>query len=80
MFSMCLGKNGGFIQMGGFNSENHLEPVNWVKMSSSAGHNFKFELHSVAFNSHKISGSQKWSVAFVDSGTTFAYLPPLMWD
>ena len=29
---------------------------------------------------HRIAGSGAWNTGFVDSGTTFTYLPPRMWD
>ena len=27
-----------------------------------------------------ITGSDQWSTGFIDSGTTFTYVPPAMWD
>jgi hypothetical protein len=32
MFSICLGKNGGFFDVGGFNTEKHLQDVMWFEM------------------------------------------------
>ena len=80
MFSMCLGKNGGFMQIGGFNTDQHLEEVKWFKMKQSTGTSYKFKISGVAINKHLIDGSSDWSTGFVDSGTTFTYLPPKMWD
>ena len=31
-------------------------------------------------NGHMMKGSSDWSTAFVDSGTTFTYVPAKMWD
>jgi hypothetical protein len=31
MFTICLGKNGGFFDVGGFNTEKHLQEVMWFK-------------------------------------------------
>ena len=31
-------------------------------------------------NQHFIDGSEAWNYGFIDSGTTFSYLPPKMWD
>lgn len=32
MFSICLGKNGGYSQIGGFDGQGHLEKVTWIPM------------------------------------------------
>jgi hypothetical protein len=32
MFSLCLGKNGGYFQIGGYDGTNHLEDVEWVPL------------------------------------------------
>jgi hypothetical protein len=32
MFSLCLGKNGGYFQMGGYNGDNHTSVVQWVPL------------------------------------------------
>lgn len=37
---------------------------------------FKVDVHGVAMNNHIMNGSTKFSVAFIDSGTTFSYFPP----
>ena len=31
-------------------------------------------------NNHPIKGSHNWDIGFLDSGTTFSYLPHDMWD
>ena len=31
-------------------------------------------------NDHTIAGSDSWTEGFVDSGTTFTYVPSKMWD
>jgi len=79
MFTICLGKNGGFFQIGGYNAEKYLEPLSWNKMLAG-NHNYKFEIKKTWINNHSISHSESWSVAFLDTGTTFSYLPSDMWD
>ena len=36
---------------------------------------YKFTLEGLSFNNHKIAGSEEFSIATVDSGTTFTYIP-----
>jgi len=80
MFTICLGKNGGFFDVGGFNTEKHLEEVMWFKMMGSYGSNYKLKISGVSVGDHFIDGSEAWNNGFIDSGTTFSYLPPKMWD
>jgi hypothetical protein len=51
----------------------------WFKHSST-GNTYKFRLSSVSMNGHMLAGSSDWTTAFVDSGTTFTYVPPNMWN
>lgn len=32
MFTLCLGKNGGYFQIGGYDSTNHLEDIQWAPL------------------------------------------------
>lgn len=80
MFNICLGKNGGFFQFGGYQQELLLEDVRWIKMAYPSGSSYKFNVNGVSVNKHMIKGSQKWSIGFVDSGTTFSYFPTEMFN
>ena len=80
MFNICLGKNGGYFQVGGYNRKNHTEPIKWFSMIDKEGSNYKFKLTGTSINRHPISGSNRWNVGFIDSGTTFTYIPTEMWD
>ena len=80
MFNLCLGKNGGYFQVGGYNEDNHLEPVQWFNMIRTTGTSYRFNIEGVSMNNHPIKGSHNWDVGFLDSGTTFSYLPHDMWD
>ena len=80
MFNLCLGTNGGYFQIGGFNEDNHLEPVQWFNMIRTTGTSYRFNIEGVSMNNHPLKGSHNWDVGFLDSGTTFSYLPHDMWD
>lgn len=81
MFSLCLGKNGGIFGIGGFNSDKHLEPVKWVNIHSNyQAQSYKFDIMGVSVNGHPIKGSHRFSSGFIDSGTTFSYLPSPLYD
>jgi hypothetical protein len=73
MFSLCMGKNGGYLQLGGFDSTGHLEPVQWTNLKQSQ--NYLVTLHGLSMNDHFIEGSEVYTEGFIDSGTTFTYLP-----
>ena len=49
-------------------------------MTTTSGTSYKFNIKGVAMGNHPIKGSEAWSVGFLDSGTTFSYLPTDMWD
>lgn len=80
MFSLCLGKNGGYFGIGGFNDTHHLTETKWFAMYDRVTTNYKFKLTGVSMNNHAIGGSNKWHLGFVDSGTTFSYFPSDLWD
>lgn len=80
MFNICLGRNGGYFQIGGFNTDHHLEPVKWFNMRKNSGSSYTFALQSAAMGNIPFKNSESWNVAFVDSGTTFSYIPTSMWD
>jgi hypothetical protein len=79
MFNLCLGKNGGYFQIGGYNTAKHLEPVMWFDMQHPSGI-YDFKLSGVSLGNKRLEGSDKWTVAFVDSGTTSTYMPIKMWN
>lgn len=66
--------------IGGYNTDNHLEPVKWLAMLDQTTTNYKFSLSGISMNNHALQGSTKWRIGFVDSGTTFSYLPKDLWD
>ena len=75
MFCMCLGKNGGYLQLGGYDKQGFMEDdVTWVNMIRGS-EDFKIAVHGIRMNDHFIDGSDRWKVGFVDSGTTFVYVP-----
>ena len=78
MFSICLGKNGGYTQIGGYDCQGHLENVTWVSMLPT--NDFKVNIAGVNMNERFIEGSDQFKVGFIDTGTTFAYLPGSLFD
>lgn len=81
MFSLCLGKNGGYFKIGGYDTEFHLEPIKWMAIDNKyQKSNYKFNIIGVSVNGHPISNSNRFSIGFVDSGTTFSYLPAELYD
>lgn len=74
MFSLCLGKNGGYFQIGGYDGTNHIaNEITWIPTWET--HDYKFSLYGISFNNHLMSGSEAFNVGVVDSGTTFTYVP-----
>jgi hypothetical protein len=71
---MCLGKNGGYLQIGGFDGKGHLDKdIQWTRLKDS--HNFLVSLHGISMNDHLMQGSDLYTEGFIDSGSTFAYFP-----
>jgi len=79
MFTLCLGKNGGSFGIGGYNTDSHLDSISWFPMQHT-GNGYRFKLTGVAVNEHPMAGSSAYNIGFVDSGTTFSYLPHGLWD
>ena len=75
MFSMCLGKNGGYFQIGGYDKTGHIDnqDVTWLKMTQKNA-DYKVPFHGIKMNNHLMSETSSQTVAFVDSGTTFTYV------
>lgn len=79
MFNICMGKNGGYFQIGGYNTDKHLESVKWVNMTRDSLTTYHFPLAGVAMLNESMQNSEIYSRGFIDSGTTFSYLPVGMW-
>ena len=81
---MCLGVNGGYFQIGGYNSDHFKGKMHHVPLLRSgpggSSVNYLIKLFGVSINDHRIGGSGAITQAFVDSGTTFSYFPRKMWD
>jgi hypothetical protein len=74
MFSLCLGKNGGYFQIGGYDGSNHIgKNITWI--NSWETHAYKFNLLGVSMNNHLMAESEEFYIGVVDSGTTFTYVP-----
>ena len=55
MFSICLGKNGGYSQIGGYDGQGHLEDLQWSRLQR--GNQFRVSLQGISMNDHLMSGS-----------------------
>ena len=79
LFSLCMGKNGGYLQMGGYDGHNHLDKsIQWASLLQTTS--YKVQLTGISMNNHLIAGSEHVSVGFLDSGTTFTYMPSKLWN
>lgn len=79
MFSLCLGKDGGYFQIGGFDGQSHLEDeLTWIRMRDTPS--FQVNINSISMNDHKIHQAQDIKFGFIDSGTTFSYLPTSLFN
>jgi hypothetical protein len=43
-------------------------------------HQYRITLHGVSMNDHMMKGTEQFSSGFIDSGTTFAYLPSKVYN
>jgi len=72
-FTLCFGHNGGRFIVGGYDDSLKVNPedeVQWTSLIKSR--HFKIELRKYKVGNIVMPSSPK--VAFVDSGTTFAYM------
>ena len=79
-FGICLGKDGGYFQVGGYDKQGFLEDdVSWVPILRR-NDDFKISLSGMMINNHYMAGSEKIKVGFVDSGTTFTYISTYIYN
>lgn len=79
MFNLCFGKNGGFFQIGGFNQDKMLSPIVWYPLWNDT-RAYKFNLNGVKMGDRTLEGSEMWTNGFIDTGTTFTYIPFKMFE
>ena len=58
-FTLCLGNDGGYFQLGGYTTENFLSEQIILPFSSRSGGDFYINMNGVSINDHRISGSEK---------------------
>lgn len=57
MFTLCLGRNGGYFQIGGYDGTGFLETEpTWVSMMNRNS-DFHVEMTGMSMNNHVIKGS-----------------------
>lgn len=73
-FALCLGKNGGAFQIGYHNDTLHLDKeISWIPLKKT--HDFKVAVKGISLNNITIPNTHQYNTGFIDSGTTFTYLP-----
>jgi Eukaryotic aspartyl protease len=76
LFTLCMGKDGGYFQIGGYDSTSHLSPtIKWVPLIKNEPYAYRMALKGVSMNGHIMKGSHIFDVGVIDSGTTFTYVP-----
>ena len=80
VFSLCLGTNGGYLQIAGFNGAGHLyaDGVKWTQMREDTY--YRVTLKGMSMNDHYMEGTDRYFDGFVDSGTTISYFPHEMFN
>ena len=61
------------MQIGGYDGEGTFGDFNWVSLREAS--DFKIHTGGVYMNNHWIAGSETFTNGFIDSGTTFTFLP-----
>lgn len=72
MFSMCLSAHVGVLGVGGYDETRHMEPLQWTAMQDSDFYYIKASNFFVGSERVSLGGIRS---PFVDSGTTFTYIP-----
>ena len=53
MFTLCLGKDGGFFQMGGYDTSYHLTPqIKWVPLIKDDPYAYRIKIGGISMNGH----------------------------
>ncbi|CDW82204.1 aspartic protease pm5 [Stylonychia lemnae] len=78
LFTLCLGKNGGYFQIGGYDKQSHISEIQWIPLLNKGG--YEVQANGISINNHFIAGSDEYKTAFIDSGTTFTYFPPTLYE
>ncbi|KAL4490371.1 hypothetical protein ABPG72_002581 [Tetrahymena utriculariae] len=74
-FSLCLGIDSGYLQIGGYNSQDHLLQGNNIKIkydTSLVSDQYGVKLHKLKIGNQTLD---EYFPTFFDSGTTYTYFP-----
>ena len=75
-FSICLGMDGGFFQIGGFTDDKIQGPmVSLPTIHKNTEKHFNLKVFGFKMGDHHIKGSGRVSEALIDSGATFTNIP-----
>lgn len=76
VFSICMGQNGGYFQIGGYDGQNHTTPnITWTRTYKYEYDDYQLTLAGMAINGDMVAKSVGYPEAVIDSMTTFTKLP-----
>ncbi|KAL4483118.1 hypothetical protein ABPG74_019144 [Tetrahymena malaccensis] len=74
-FSLCLGINSGYMQIGGYDPQSHLQKGNNIKIKYDTAlvkEQYGVKIHNLKVGNETLDEDL---VTFIDSGTTYTYFP-----
>lgn len=84
IFSICFGKEDGYMTIGGYNDTLHLSPIKWAGLYDDTFYSIgvhEILVGGIALNLNEDSFSNQYtSGTIIDSGTTFTYLSKKIYE
>ncbi|EAR90315.2 eukaryotic aspartyl protease (macronuclear) [Tetrahymena thermophila SB210] len=74
-FSLCLGIDSGYMQIGGYDTQNHLNNGNNIKIkydTNLVNEQYGIKIHKLQIGNQTLDDD---FATFIDSGTTYTYFP-----
>ena len=82
VFSLCFGRQGGFLSVGGISDVHHVQPMGWSPFVQRGQH-YQLSLNSFTVVGHGAAGTiaipKARRTAMIDTGSTFSYVTPDIW-
>ena len=83
IFSLCFGRQGGFLSVGGISDAHHVQPMGWSPFVQLGAH---YQLSLKSFTvvglgdaAGTIAVPKRHQTAMIDTGSTFSYVTPGIW-